>query len=227
MNIKRQKILIDDYRHKGLRKKLEHTVRSKGIRDENVLRAIGELPRHYFLDKAFEEQAYEDKPFPIGDGQTISQPFTVAYQTELLQIQKREKIMEIGTGSGYQAVILAMLGARVFTIERQEQLYHKTHDLLKQLGYGQIRTFLRDGFKGLPEFAPFDKVLITAAPEEIPMELVRQLRPGGLMVFPKGAAGRQVMCVLTKKENGNYSLEEKDFFSFVPMLPGVQTRDRK
>lgn len=221
MHIKKHITLTDDYRHKGLRKKLEETLRAKGIRDEKILQAIGTLPRHQFLDTAFEEQAYEDRPFPIGAGQTISQPYTVAYQSTLLEVKKRDKILEIGTGSGYQAAILSLLGARVFTIERQESLFHKTNHLLQQLGFGNIRSFLKDGFKGLPEFAPFDKILITAAPEEVPLELVKQLKPGGLMVFPKGATGRQVMCLLIPDKQGNYLIKEMDFFSFVPMLPGI------
>lgn len=227
MHTKKQLTLTDDYRHKGLRKKLEETIRSKGITDVKVLEAIGSLPRHQFLDTAFEEQAYEDRAFPIGAGQTISQPYTVAYQTTLLDVKKRDKILEIGTGSGYQSAILSMLGARVFTIERQESLFFKTNYLLQQLGLGNIRTFLKDGFKGLPEFAPFDKVLITAAPEEIPTELVKQLKAGGRMVFPKGGKGKQVMCLLTKTNNEHYQIEEKDFFSFVPMLPGVENQQKK
>ena len=171
----------DTYRHKGLRRRLVASIRSKGIRDEAVLAAVGALPRHLFLDKAFEEWAYQDKPFPIGNKQTISQPFTVAYQTTLLKIKKREKVLEIGTGSGYQAAILALLGARVYTIERQQVLYQRTRELLSTLGFNGIRTFYKDGMKGLAEFAPFDKILVTAGATEIPEELTQQLAVGGYL----------------------------------------------
>jgi len=211
----------DNYLHKGLRKHLVETIRNKGISDSRVLEVIGTLPRHLFLDKAFQEKAYEDIPFPIGAGQTISQPFTVAYQTELLGVQKHDKILEIGTGSGYQACVLSMMGARVYSIERQEDLFHKTNIILKKLGFENIKTFLKDGYKGLPAFAPFDKIIITAATTIIPPELVKQIRVGGIMIFPKGEQGRQVMCVLTKNENENYTITEKDYFTFVPMLEGV------
>lgn len=212
---------IDDYRHKGLRKKLIETLKSKGINDEHILRAFQDIPRHYFLDKAFEEMAYKDQPFPIGFSQTISQPYTVAYQTQLLNVQKRDKILEIGTGSGFQSCVLAYLGARVYSIERQEGLFDRTNKLLEKLGYGAIKTFLKDGFKGLPVFAPFDKILITAAPDELPFDLIDQLKTGGIMVLPKGDRQVQKMLVLTKTSESSYSIDEKENFIFVPMLSGI------
>ncbi len=214
-------ILIDDYRHKGLRNKLIETLKSKGINDEHILKAFQEIPRHYFLDKAFEEMAYKDQPFPIGFSQTISQPYTVAYQTQLLNIQKRDKILEIGTGSGFQSCILAHMGARVYSIERQEGLFDRTNILLQKLGYGIIKTFLKDGFKGLPMFAPFDKILITAAPDELPFDLIDQLKTGGIMVLPKGDRQIQKMLVLTKTSETSYKIDEKENFIFVPMLSGI------
>lgn len=216
-------IFIDDYRHKGLRKLLIETLKSKGITNENVLRAFQNVPRHYFLDKAFEEMAYKDQPFPIGFSQTISQPHTVAYQTQLLNVQKRDKILEIGTGSGFQSCILSYLGARLYTIERQEGLYRKTTRLIDQLGYGNIKCFLKDGFKGLPMFAPFDKILVTAAPDELPYDLIDQLKIGGIMVLPKGDNNNQKMIVLTKTSATTYSISEKDNAMFVPMLSGISS----
>lgn len=214
-------IPIDDYRHKGLRKNLIRSLREKGITDERILEAFDKVPRHYFMDKAFEEKAYEDQPFPIGFSQTISQPYTVAYQTMLLNVEKRDKILEIGTGSGFQACILAALGAKVFTIERQEGLYIKTKKLLELLGYHQIKMFLKDGFQGLPTFAPFDKILITAAPEELPKNLIAQLKTGGIMVLPQGGREVQTMLVVTKISETSYKIEETDQFVFVPMLSGI------
>ena len=176
----------DTYRHKGMRKKLVKELRGRGVEDERILAVMGTLPRHFFLEKAFEEWAYKDSAFPIGNDQTISQPFTVAYQTKLLDVHKREKILEIGTGSGYQAAILAMLGGRVYTVERQELLYKRAKVLLEKLQVGNIRCFYRDGYKGLPEHAPFDKILVTAAATEAPPALLRQLKINGFMVIPIG-----------------------------------------
>ena len=173
-------MMTDSYRHKGLRKRLVDQLRQKGIRDEAVLTAIGAVPRHFFLDKAFEEHAYEDKPFPIGNQQTISQPYTVAYQSALLEVKKRDRILEIGTGSGYQAAILGAMGARVFTVERQEALFLKSRELLEQLGFANIRCFFRDGSKGLPEFAPYDKIIVTAGAPVVPQPLKEQLAVGGV-----------------------------------------------
>ena len=210
----------DTYRHKGLRKKLVDTVRSKGITDEAVLAAIDKIPRHFFLDSAFDEVAYEDRAFPIGEGQTISQPYTVAYQTQLLEIKKFDKVLEIGTGSAYQAVVLAELGAQVYTIERQKKLYeaNKQFTLLKK--YLSVKFFYGDGFEGLPTYGPFDKVIITAAAPEIPPKLIEQLKLGGMMVIPLGAGDVQQMLRITKLENGSLKEEVFDRFSFVPMLEG-------
>jgi len=213
--------LIDDYRHKGLRKKLLNELKRKGITSESVLSAFDKVPRHFFLDKAFEELAYQDRPLPIGYRQTISQPYTVALQSQLLNVRKRDKILEIGTGSGFQACILAEMGARVYTIERQEGLYQKTVNKLEQIGYSHIKCFLTDGFKGLPQHALFDKIIITAAPGELPYDLIDQLVIGGLMVLPKGNNRDQKMMLLTKTSNSTYTLEEKHSAFFVPMLEGI------
>jgi len=213
--------LIDDYRHRGLRKKLIRELQAKGITDEAILKAFDKVPRHFFLDKAFEELAYQDRPFPIACSQTISQPYTVALQSQLLNIRKREKVLEIGTGSGFQSCILAELGARLYTIERQEGLFHKTTKRLQTLGYSNIRCYLRDGFQGLPAFAPFDKIIVTAAPPELPYALIDQLTVGGIMVLPKGDHLRQKMVVLTKTSPTSFALEEKLDAYFVPMLEGI------
>jgi len=176
----------DTYRHKGLRKKLVEIVRSKGITDEKVLHAIERIPRHFFLDSAFDEVAYEDKAFPIAEKQTISQPYTVAYQTQLLEVKTFDKVLEIGTGSAYQACILADMGAQVFTIERQKKLFDSNKNFPFIRKYPNIKFFYGDGYEGLPTFAPFDKVLITAAAPEVPRKLVEQMKPGGMMVIPIG-----------------------------------------
>lgn len=211
----------DSYRHKGMRKKLIASVRRKGIRDEQVLEAMMRIPRHLFLDKAFEEKAYEDRPFPIGNDQTISQPYTVAYQTQLLEIQKRDKVLEIGTGSGYQAAVLSEMGARVFTIERFDALYQHTKKLLFNMGYERIRLFCKDGFKGLPEFAPFDKIIVTAGAPEIPEKLLEQLAVGGIFVIPVDSNSNQVMYKIRKTGSLTYEREACGDFIFVPMLKGI------
>jgi protein-L-isoaspartate(D-aspartate) O-methyltransferase len=210
----------DTYRHKGLREKLTEGIRSKGITDEKVLMAIASVPRHFFLDSAFDAEAYVDKAFPIDEGQTISQPYTVAYQSQLLELKPFEKVLEIGTGSAYQAVILAKMGAQVFTIERQKKLFdsNKQFDYLKK--YPGIKFFYGDGYEGLPSYAPFDKILITAAAPEIPQKLVEQLKIGGMMVLPLGSGEVQRMMRLTKLSNGALKEEVFDNFSFVPMLVG-------
>jgi protein-L-isoaspartate(D-aspartate) O-methyltransferase len=210
----------DTYRHKGLRKKLVQGIQAKGISDERVLDAILEIPRHFFLDSAFDEKAYEDKAFPIGEGQTISQPYTVAYQSQLLEVRPFMKVLEIGTGSAYQAVVLAEMGAQVYTIERQRKLYegNKSFAFLKK--YTTIKFFYGDGYEGLPTYAPFDRVLITAAAPEIPQKLIDQLKPGGLMVIPLGAGNVQQMMRITKMQNGALKEEVFDQFSFVPMISG-------
>ncbi|MBV6654349.1 MAG: protein-L-isoaspartate(D-aspartate) O-methyltransferase [Mameliella sp.] len=213
--------MIDTYRHKGMRRKLVDQLISKGIKDEKILQAISALPRHFFLDKAFEEWAYQDKPFPIGNEQTISQPYTVAYQTQLLDVKKREKILEIGTGSGYQAGILGMLGARVYTIERQELLHHRAKKLLDHLKLGNIRCYLRDGYKGLPEFAPFDKILVTAGASEIPNPLIEQLKVGGQLIIPVGKQSQKMLRITKTDEDRNLKTEQFSNFKFVPFLKGI------
>jgi len=210
----------DSYRHKGLRNKLVDTVRNKGITDERVLNALSKVPRHFFLDSAFDELAYDDRAFPIGEGQTISQPYTVAYQTQLLDIRPFLKVLEIGTGSGYQAVILAEMGAQVYTIERQKKLFdqNKAFAFLKR--YLSVKCFYGDGYEGLPTYAPFDRVLITAAAPDFPPKLIEQLKPGGMMVLPLGMGEVQRMMRISKLENGALREEVFDNFSFVPMLSG-------
>lgn len=210
----------DSYKHKGLRRKLVDSLREKGIQDERVLSAMEVLPRHFFLDNAFAELAYTDKPFQIGKGQTISQPFTVAYQTELLELKKREKVLEIGTGSGYQAAILAIMGARVFTLERHAQLHDRAKKLLKQLKLGNIRCFHRDGFNGLPEFAPYAKILVTAGASEVPQALLEQLEIGGMLVIPVGKKV-QVMYRVTRQSEQEFRTEKFRTFRFVPFLKGL------
>ena len=210
----------DTYRHKGLRNKLVETVRSKGITDENVLAAIGKIPRHFFLDSAFDDVAYEDRAFPIGEGQTISQPYTVAYQSQLLEIKKFEKVLEIGTGSAYQACVLAEMGAMVYTIERQKKLFDANKNFAQLKKYPSIKFFYGDGYEGLPTYAPFDKVIITAAAPEIPQKLIQQLKPGGMMVIPLGAGELQRMMRITRMPNGALKEEVFDHFSFVPMVEG-------
>lgn len=211
----------DTYQHKGLRKKLVDYLRTdKGISDEKVLNAINAIPRHFFLDSAFDKIAYEDRAFPIGEDQTISQPFTVAYQSQLLQIKRGDKILEIGTGSVYQATVLAELEARVYTIERQKKLYEKNKHFFFKLKYPNIKFFYGDGFEGLPTFAPFDKVIITAAAPFIPPKLVAQMKVGGMMVIPVDEGDVQRMLRLTKQPDGTMLEETFEYFSFVPMLTG-------
>jgi protein-L-isoaspartate(D-aspartate) O-methyltransferase len=210
----------DTYRHKGLRKKLVEIVKSKGITDERVLAAIEKIPRHFFLDSAFDEVAYEDKAFPIAEKQTISQPYTVAYQTQLLEVKPFDKVLEIGTGSAYQATVLGELGAQVYTIERQKKLFENNKNFLYLKKYPNIKFFYGDGYEGLPTYAPFDKVLITAAAPQIPIKLVTQLKVGGMMVIPVGSGDVQVMKRLIKQQDGSVKEEVYDRFSFVPMLGG-------
>jgi protein-L-isoaspartate(D-aspartate) O-methyltransferase len=210
----------DTFRHKGLRKRLVETLKSKGIKDETVLEAINLIPRHFFLDKAFEEKAYEDQAMPIDEGQTISQPYTVAYQTELLMPKKRIKILEIGTGSGYQAAILGIMGARVYTVERHELLYQKAKKIIDSLGLLNVRCYFGDGNKGLGEFAPFDRILLTCAATEIPQLLLKQLAIGGMMVLPLGDSNNQIMTRVTKLTEEHFKYEKFDDFRFVPFLSG-------
>ncbi len=210
----------DTYRHKGLRKKLVDVIKGKGVTDEKVLDAILKIPRHFFLDSAFDEVAYEDRAFPIAEKQTISQPYTVAYQTQLLNVRPFMKVLEIGTGSAYQATVLAELGVQVYTIERQKKLYeaNKKFDYLKK--YPNIKMFYGDGYEGLPTYAPFDRVLITAAAPDIPRKLIEQMKIGGQMVIPVGSGDVQTMKRITKVGGGKLEEEMFDRFSFVPMLGG-------
>lgn len=210
----------DNYLHKGLRKQLIQILREKGITDERVLTAIENIPRHFFLDSTFDRQAYEDRAFPIAAGQTISQPYTVAYMTELLDVKKFDKILEVGTGSTYQASVLAELGATVYTVERQKALYDHVDNLSFLRKYTTIKRFYGDGYKGLPGYAPFDKIIVTAGAPYIPESLVKQLKNGGVMVIPLGEQGQQKMQRLTKDLSGNISQEELGNFAFVPMLEG-------
>lgn len=203
-----------------MRRRLIEKLRERSELDPKVLDAMEALPRHFFLDRAFEEHAYEDKAFPIGNEQTISQPYTVAYQTTLLEVKKRDKILEIGTGSGYQAAILAMLGARVFTVERQEALYRKADMLLHELRVGNVRCFFRDGSKGLPEYAPFDKILATAGASEIPQALKEQLKIGGMLIIPVGEKVQQMYRITRIAEN-EWTEEIFADFRFVPFLGGI------
>jgi protein-L-isoaspartate(D-aspartate) O-methyltransferase len=210
----------DTYRHKGLRKQLVEQLRGKGITDPVVLSAMEALPRHYFLDSAFDEHAYEDRSFQIGCGQTISQPYTVAYQSQLLEIKPFMKVLEIGTGSGYQAAVLGQMGAMVYTIERQRGLFDelRTFPLLQKMT--GVKRFFGDGFEGLPTYAPFDRVIITAAAPFIPPKLIDQLKSGGMMVLPLGEGNVQQMMRVRKQADGSLVEEVFDQFSFVPMLAG-------
>lgn len=214
--------LEDNYRHKGLRKQLVDQLRAKGISDEAVLAAISEVPRHIFLDSSFVELAYQDMAFPIGSGQTISQPSTVAFQTQLLQVEGGMKVLEIGTGSGYQACVLAAMGAKVFSIERQRNLFFKTKEILEQLSF-KVKTFLGDGFEGLPTYAPFDRVIITAGAPFIPEKLVAQMKTNAIMVIPMDNpdGDGQTMLRITKLEDGTLKKESFGNFKFVPMLKEI------
>ncbi len=207
----------DTYRHKGMRRKLVNEIRKKGILDEAILEAIYRVPRHLFLDSGFLNYAYKDKPFPIGSGQTISQPYTVAFQTELLNVKPGAKVLEIGTGSGYQACVLAAVGAEVYSIERQKKLYEKARRFLPRLGF-KINLFYGDGYLGLPAHAPFDGVLVTAAAPEIPDCLFDQLKIGGILVCPVGRGDIQTMVRYSKSEDGKITKEQFGSFRFVPML---------
>lgn len=214
--------MLDTYRHQGLRKRLVQELKELGIKDWNVLNAIEKIPRHFFIESAFEDDAYENKPFPIERGQTISNPYTVAYQTELLEVKAGDKILEIGTGSGYQAAVLATLQAQVYTIERHQPLSTKAKILFTQLGYPNILTFYGDGFKGLPQQAPFDKILITAAAPEIPKQLLVQLKIGGCMVLPFGKGDIQEMLKIVRLDKNEFEKETFSTFTFVPMLKGIE-----
>lgn len=207
----------DNYRHQGLRLKLVELLREKGINDQEVLAAISKIPRHLFIDKAFLEFAYQNKAFPIGSGQTISNPYTVAYQTSLLKIKPKDKVLEVGTGSGYQTAILLELKAQVYSVERQKELYLKTKFFLPKLGY-QAMLFYGDGYKGLVNFAPFDKIIVTAGAPYVPDDLIKQLKEGGIMVIPVGGSNVQKMLLINKISKNNIEQKVLDDFSFVPLL---------
>jgi protein-L-isoaspartate(D-aspartate) O-methyltransferase len=208
---------IDNYREQGARKRLVEILRKKGIEDEQVLAAIGKVPRHYFFDETFWNQAYKDIAFPIGEGQTISQPYTVAYQTELLHIQKGDKVLEIGTGCGYQTCILMELGAKVFTIERQEKLYERTIQVLPYMGY-KPKFFLGDGSIGIATDAPYDKIIVTAGAPTVPQVLLKQLNIGGILVIPVGDEQSQKMVTVLKTAENDYERHVLDTFRFVPLV---------
>lgn len=207
----------DTFTHQGMRKRLVETIKRKGIADKNVLQAIGRVPRHLFMDSGFLEHAYEDKAFPIAADQTISQPYTVARQTELLQVKKGDKILEIGTGSGYQAAVLLEMGAVLFTVERQNELFKKTKLFLPKLGYKPKRMVFGDGYRGLEEEAPFDGIIVTAGAPYVPHPLLAQLKVGGRLVIPVGE-DVQIMTVFTRKSEEEFVKEEFGEFRFVPLL---------
>lgn len=209
----------DTAKHQGLRNQLAATLKGKGITDNRVLEAIKKIPRHLFLNSSFEDYAYQDKPFPIGAGQTISQPYTVAFQSQLLQVKKDDKILEIGTGSGYQTAVLFALGAKVYTIERQNELFKTASLLLPKLGIKPKHISFGDGYKGLPNHAPFDSIIVTAGAPEIPKPLMAQLKIGGRLVIPVGDVnGIQIMTVLVRKNEKQFEKHEFGEFRFVPLL---------
>lgn len=210
----------DSYRHRGLRRQLIANLRERGIVDEAVLAAMESVPRHFFLEKAFEDWAYQDKAFPIGCEQTISQPYTVAFMSSALQVAKRQKVLEIGTGSGYQAAVLASLGARVFTVERWRELADAAQQRLTSMGFQQIRCFHRDGYKGLPEYAPFERIMVTAGAPKIPEALKKQLSIGGILLIPVGE-NQQRMVRVWRIDEHTFQEEELGDFKFVPFIEGL------
>jgi protein-L-isoaspartate(D-aspartate) O-methyltransferase len=210
----------DSIRHQGLRKRLVEGLKIKGIKDQHVLDAIGKVPRHLFMESSFINFAYKDQAFPIAAGQTISQPYTVAFQTELLAIEKFDKVLEVGTGSGYQAAVLIEMGASVFTIERQKELYLMVIDFLPKIGYNP-KFFYGDGYKGLPTYGPFDKILVTAAAPSVPEELKSQLKIGGKMVIPVGYSDKQTMHLIIRRSEDEFDTEKHGSFIFVPLLKGT------
>ena len=210
----------DNYQHQGMRRKLVEEIRRKGIIDEAVLTAIGTIPRHLFMDNSFIKFAYADKAFPIAAGQTISQPYTVAFQTQALNIKKFDKILEVGTGSGYQSAVLCQMGAIVYTIERQRALYDFARKLLPSIGY-HPHFFYGDGYVGLPGYSPFDKIIVTAATSAVPETLKEQLAVNGIMVIPIGERNLQTMKIITRISENEYIEEERGGFVFVPLLKGL------
>ena len=210
-------MLKDTFKHKGKRQQLAATVAAKGVKDKKVLEAIKTIPRHLFMDSSFEDHAYQDKPFPIAADQTISQPYTVAFQTELLEIKKGDSVLEIGTGSGYQTAVLCELGAKVYSIERQQELYRKTRVFLSKIGYRPKFLSFGDGYKGLPEYAPYDKIIVTAGAPYVPNPLLSQLKVGGRLVIPVGES-TQVMTLFIRKSEKEFEKREYGDFRFVPLL---------
>ena len=208
----------DTTRHQGKRRLLAKIVADKGITDEAILDAIRKIPRHWFMDSSFEDHAYQDKAFPIAADQTISQPYTVAFQTELLNFKKGDTILEIGTGSGYQTAVLCELGAKVYSIERQQTLFKKTKNFLGKLGYRPKRLTFGDGYLGMPDYAPFDGIIVTAGAPYIPKALLRQLKVGGKLIIPVGEGGTQIMTKITRKETRKFEKKEYGDFKFVPLL---------
>lgn len=211
--------LNDSFRHKGMRNRLVQELKGKQITDPNVLKAIGNIPRHLFLESSFIKFAYQDKAFPIGAGQTISQPYTVALQSQLLELNGSEKVLEVGTGSGYQAAVLIEMGVKLFSIERQSELYHRSTRLLRELGY-QGRFFLGDGYEGLPAQAPFDRIIVTAGAPVIPRNLLVQLKIGGILVIPLGEK-KQVLTRIVRLEEDEFEQQQIEECAFVPMLNGI------
>lgn len=209
--------MIDTPKHQGMRKMLAKLIEEKGITDKRVLQAISKVPRHLFMDSGFVDFAYQDKPFPIAADQTISQPFTVAFQTELLQLEDGEKVLEVGTGSGYQTAVLIELKAKVYSIERQQELFRKTKLMLPKMGYHAKQLVFGDGYKGIQEHAPFDKIIVTAGAPTIPKTLLSQLKIGGRMVIPVGEE-IQTMLVVIRKSDTEFEQEEHGSFRFVPLL---------
>ena len=214
--LRQNRMLEDSYKQRGLRNKLVKTLQNKGISNEKVLAAIGKIPRHFFFDNALLEHAYQDKAFPIGEGQTISQPYTVAFQTEKLDLRVGDKVLEIGTGSGYQACVLLEMGAKVYTIEYNRKLYERTRDFLPKMGYKPY-FFFGDGSKGLAAKAPYDKIIVTAGAPVVPNALTEQLKNDGILIIPVGNREKQVMLKITKKDNKLFT-EEFNHFAFVPLL---------
>jgi len=209
--------LIDSFKHKGLRQKLVHVLVEKGIRDEAVLDAVGKVPRHLFMDSSFLDHAYQDKAFPIAANQTISQPYTVAFQTELLEVEPKHKVLEIGTGSGYQAAVLCLLGVELYSIERQSELFKKASIFLPKIGYVAKRLVFGDGYQGLEEEAPFDRILVTAGAPFVPKALLAQLKVGGRLVIPVGEK-EQIMTLYVRTSTKAFEKQEFGQFKFVPML---------
>jgi len=209
----------DTFRHKGLRRKLIDELHGKGISDTNVLDALNRVPRHVFMDSGFINFAYKDQAFPIAAGQTISQPYTVAFQTQLLQIERLDKVLEVGTGSGYQCAVLLEMGAQVFTIERHRELFVKAQSVLLHLGY-KPHFFFGDGYEGVPTYAPFDKIIVTAGGNDIPEKLLNQLKIGGKLIMPVGSSDSQRMTLVEKLSENEYKRSEHGSFIFVPLLKG-------